>query len=166
MARTPLQPAANEVYRLPPPLFFMLRQSFSCTGLFVTLNPPAAIMPIADPATQGLGNVMWVVDFNRQSLDRVVPGIRIQQWSQQFRAAGWHVVEVKYGPRLREAYAQPDGKRLEAWIDEMPNERYQSLFGMEPGALRERFLLDGVVGQVESLAPDPTGGQLATIAPA
>ncbi len=40
---------------------------------------------IADPATQGLGNVMWIVDFNRQSLDRVVPGIRIQQWSQQFR---------------------------------------------------------------------------------
>ena len=29
---------------------------------------------IADPATQGLGNVLWVVDFNRQSLDRVVPG--------------------------------------------------------------------------------------------
>src|SRR6185437_10704255 len=25
---------------------------------------------IADPATQGLGNVMWIVDFNRQSLDR------------------------------------------------------------------------------------------------
>ena len=29
---------------------------------------------IADPATQGLGNVLWIVDFNRQSLDRVVPG--------------------------------------------------------------------------------------------
>ena len=32
---------------------------------------------ITDPATQGLGNVMWIVDFNRQSLDRVVPGMRI-----------------------------------------------------------------------------------------
>src|SRR5918993_4286135 len=59
---------------------------------------------IADPATQGLGNVMWIVDFNRQSLDRVVPGIRIAQWRGQFEAAGWHVVEVKYGRRLREAY--------------------------------------------------------------
>ena len=31
---------------------------------------------IFDPVTHGLGNVMWVVDFNRQSLDRVVPGVR------------------------------------------------------------------------------------------
>jgi pyruvate dehydrogenase E1 component len=29
---------------------------------------------VFDPVTHGLGNVMWVVDFNRQSLDRVVPG--------------------------------------------------------------------------------------------
>src|SRR5690348_3031423 len=31
---------------------------------------------VADPATTGLGNVCWIVDLNRQSLDRVVPGIR------------------------------------------------------------------------------------------
>lgn len=95
---------------------------------------------IADPATQGLGCVMWVVDFNRQSLDRVVPGIRIQQWRSQFQAAGWHVVEVKYGPRLTAAYGQPGGGALEAWIDAMPNERYQSLFGLDPAAVRARFL--------------------------
>ena len=59
---------------------------------------------IADPATTGLGNVMWVVDFNRQSLDRIVPGIRIQQWRAQFQADGWHVVEVKYGPKLQKAF--------------------------------------------------------------
>ena len=41
---------------------------------------------IADPATQGLGNVTWVVDLNRQSLDRVVPGIRIEQWRGAVRA--------------------------------------------------------------------------------
>src|SRR3954471_14370860 len=39
---------------------------------------------ILDPATRGLGNVLWVVDLNRQSLDRVVPGIRIAQLEQQF----------------------------------------------------------------------------------
>ena len=56
---------------------------------------------IADPATDGLGNVMWIIDVNRQSLDRVVPGMRIAQWEQQFRAAGWHVVEAKYGAGCR-----------------------------------------------------------------
>ena len=95
---------------------------------------------IADPATQGLGNVMWVVDFNRQSLDRVVPGIRIQQWTANFEAAGWHVVEVKYGPLLRAAFAEPGGDLLEEWIDSMSNERYQSLFQFAGPELRERFL--------------------------
>ncbi len=95
---------------------------------------------LADDATRGLGNVMWIVDFNRQSLDRVVPGIRIQQWRAQFQASGWHVVEVKYGPRLKAAFVEcPE---LETWIDDMPNERYQSLFGLSPAAVRERFLTD------------------------
>ena len=94
---------------------------------------------IADPATAGLGNVTWIVDFNRQSLDRVIPGVRIEQWTAQFIAAGWHVVEVKYGPKLHGAFAQPGGAALEAWIDAMPNERYQSLFAMTGEQVRERF---------------------------
>src|SRR4051794_14267485 len=97
---------------------------------------------IADPATQGLGNVMWIVDFNRQSLDRVVPGVRIAQWRGQFEAAGWHVVEVKYGRRLREAPASVRG-----WIDLMSNEQYQALFGLSGPELREMFL-DGAPAEV------------------
>lgn len=95
---------------------------------------------IADPATVGLGNVMWVVDFNRQSLDRVVPGIRIQQWTAQFEAAGWHVVEVKYGPKLQKAFVEQHGDELEAWIDSMNNERYQAVFGLPVENIREFFL--------------------------
>lgn len=117
---------------------------------------------VADSATHGLGNVMWIVDFNRQSLDRVVPGIRVHQWRAQFEAAGWHVVEVKYGPRLRAAYAQPGGRALEAWIDSMPNERYQSLFGMDPEALRERFL-DGAPREVVDLVGGMPPADLAVL---
>ncbi|MEV4494241.1 pyruvate dehydrogenase [Micromonospora arborensis] len=104
---------------------------------------------VADPATTGLGNVMWLVDFNRQSLDRVVPGIRINQWRGQFEAAGWHVVEVKYGRRLAEAYARPGGETLRDWIDAMPNEQYQSLFGLDGPLLRKQFL-DGAPAEVEA----------------
>ncbi len=97
---------------------------------------------VFDAATAGLGNTMWVVDFNRQSLDRVVPGVRIDQWRGQFESAGWHVVEVKYGARLRAAFERPGGVALRSWLDAMPNEHYQSLFGLSGQALRER-LLDG-----------------------
>ena len=51
---------------------------------------------MADPATEGLGDVLWIVDVNRQSLDRVVPGVRIAQWEQQFAAAGWHVLRFTW----------------------------------------------------------------------
>ena len=95
---------------------------------------------IADPATAGLGNVMWVVDFNRQSLDRIVPGVRIQQWKLQFEAAGWHVLEVKYGSRIMNDLPEADGVLLRTLIDEMPNEHYQSLFALRGTELRERFL--------------------------
>lgn len=105
---------------------------------------------IADPATHGLGNVMWVVDFNRQSLDRVVPGIRIRQWRAQFEAAGWHVIEVKYGPRLRTAFAGPRGQDLALWIDAMPNERYQQLFQTDVTAARAVFL-EGAPDSVQAL---------------
>ncbi len=115
---------------------------------------------LADDATTGLGNVMWIVDFNRQSLDRVIPGIRIEQWRAQFQAAGWHVVEVKYGPRLQKAYvACPE---LETWIDVMPNERYQSLFGLPPAEVRTRFV-NGAPAAVTDYLADVPDDELALL---
>jgi pyruvate dehydrogenase E1 component len=94
---------------------------------------------IADPALQGLGNVMWVVDANRQSLDRVVPGQKIKKLMEFFEGAGWHVVEAKYGHRLQAAFARPGGEVLRDHIDAMENEEYQSLFAFRGAELRERF---------------------------
>ncbi|HXW46386.1 MAG TPA: transketolase C-terminal domain-containing protein, partial [Streptosporangiaceae bacterium] len=117
---------------------------------------------VADPATDGLGNVMWIVDVNRQSLDRVVPGVRISQWEQQFSGAGWHVVEAKYGRRLQAAFASPGGECLRDWIDAMPNEHYQSLFGLGPAAVRERFL-DGAPDEVREFCAGLPDDELATL---
>jgi len=117
---------------------------------------------VSDPATDGLGNVMWIVDVNRQSLDRVVPGIRIAQWEQQFTGAGWHVVEAKYGRRLQAAFARGGGPALRAWIDQMPNEHYQSLFGLPPQAVRARFL-DGAPGEVRQFCAGIADAELASL---
>ena len=117
---------------------------------------------VADPATHGLGNVLWIVDLNRQSLDRVVPGVRIAQWEQQFSAAGWHVVEAKYGRKLQAAFGHPGGGSLRDWIDAMPNEQYQSLFGLEPAAVRERFY-DGAPPAVTEFCAGIADDELATL---
>jgi pyruvate dehydrogenase E1 component len=117
---------------------------------------------VADPATDGLGDVLWIVDVNRQSLDRVVPGVRIAQWEQQLSAAGWHVVEAKYGQALQAAFARPGGDSLRDWIDAMPNEHYQSLFGLEPAAVRERFL-DGAPPAVQEFCAAIPDRELAPL---
>ena len=92
---------------------------------------------IAEPEMQGLGNVLWVVDLNRQSLDRVIPGIRVRAWREMFYANGWNVVDAKYGKKLQAKFAEPNGELLRLAIDEMPNEVYQRLLRVPPQRLRE-----------------------------
>jgi pyruvate dehydrogenase E1 component len=97
------------------------------------LDEGACWEAIADPMVSKLGEVMWVVDLNRQSLDRVVPDIAAGRLQAMFEAAGWYCVMVKYGPRLA---AQP---ALRERIDLMPNEEYQRLLRAPAGELRERL---------------------------
>ena len=97
---------------------------------------------IADASLQGLGNVMWVVDANRQSLDRVIPGQKIKKLMEFFEGSDWHVVEAKYGSLLQAAFAREGGDALRRHIDEMSNERYQSLFALRGADLRPAFLHD------------------------
>ena len=97
---------------------------------------------VNEPLTRELGNVLWIVDLNRQSLDRVIPVMKARQLEQQFEAAGWQVLELKYGGRLREAFARDGGDLLRARIDEMPNAVYQSLFGASEDVITATLLND------------------------
>ena len=94
---------------------------------------------IADPVVPRLGEVLWVVDLNRQSLDRVVPDIAATRLMRMFEAAGWQVIPVKYGRFLQSLFERKGGAALRARIDEMGNEEYQSLLRAPAAALRERL---------------------------
>jgi pyruvate dehydrogenase E1 component len=132
---------------------------------------------VLEPQTRGLGNVLWIVDLNRQSLDRVVPIIKAHELEDQFRSAGWQVLELKYGRRLREAYAAEGGELLRRRIDEMENQVYQSLFGASEEVVVETLvrglspaervgleaLLEPYRGQVGSLIQDLGGHDLGDI---
>ena len=101
---------------------------------------------VIDESVQRLGNVMLIVDLNRQSLDRVIPGIKAERLKGLFAAAGWHVLEAKYGTRLGALMDGPRGDALRRRIDEMPNEEYQALVRTgDPQTLRDR-LVAGVDG--------------------
>lgn len=117
---------------------------------------------VHDPGTDKLGSVTWLVDFNRQSLDRIVPDVRINPWRSAFAAHGWQVIEVKYGARLRAFAEERDGQALLDWIDQMPNERYQSLFALTASEVRERFLA-GAPDDVVALTADVDDESFATL---
>ncbi|MFC4001231.1 pyruvate dehydrogenase [Prauserella oleivorans] len=103
------------------------------------LDEGAVWEAILDPAVSQLGELVWIVDLNRQSLDRVVPGIAAGRLRGMFAAAGWQVIELKYGTLAEEVFARPGGAALRARIDAMPNPEYQRLLRCAPGELRHRL---------------------------
>ncbi len=100
---------------------------------------------LVDPMVPRLGEVLWIVDLNRQSLDRVVPDIAAARIGAMFEAAGWRTITVKYGRWLRELFARPGGEALRDRIDRMPNEEYQRLLRSPAAELRERLPGSGPV---------------------
>ena len=104
------------------------------------LDEGAVWEAVLDPMVAELGEVVWIVDLNRQSLDRVVPNIGTPRLQGMFAAAGWQVVTVKYGQQLEELFAKPGGDALRARIDTMSNPEYQRLLRYSPEELRTRLL--------------------------
>src|SRR5688500_3213439 len=103
------------------------------------LDEGACWEAIVDPMVPNLGEVLWVVDLNRQSLDRVVPDIAATRLMGMFEAAGWGTISVKYGRRLQALFSQDGGEALRDRIDRMPNEEYQRLLRLPAAELRERL---------------------------
>ncbi len=95
---------------------------------------------LGEDTLQQQGDVIWLVDLNRQSLDRVVPNGRVQTVENMLRAFGCHVIEIKYGRKLETMFAQPGGDRLRSRIDLMTNDEYQSLLrAPDPELVRSRL---------------------------
>ncbi|MEU3984421.1 pyruvate dehydrogenase [Streptomyces sp. NPDC026672] len=103
------------------------------------LDEGACWEAVQDPSVARLGEVVWIVDLNRQSLDRVVPEIAADRLRGMFAAAGWQVMTVKYGRLLEELFTRPGGPDLRTRLDTMGNAEYQRLLRCAPAQLRERL---------------------------
>ena len=92
-----------------------------------------------------LGNVLWMVDINRQSLDRVTPDSRPRQLARWFDAAGWHVIELRWGRRLEALLAKPGSERLRERLETMSSAEFQALLRKPAGVVRKTLatLRDG-----------------------
>jgi pyruvate dehydrogenase E1 component len=111
------------------------------------LDEGAVWEAILDPSVPELGEIVWIVDMNRQSLDRVVPNIAAGRLATMFDAAGWQVIDVKFGKLLEELFTREGGAELRRRIVDMPNPEYQRLLRCSTDELRSRLPGTGPDGE-------------------
>ena len=114
-------------------------------------------------------DVWWVVDYNRQSLDSVMPDRLFGRFEGLFRDMGWKVVSLKYGRRLQEAFARPGGSSLRGWVDECPNSMYSALTFQGGAAWRQAILADmgksrGVRAIIDPLSDEALASLMTNLA--
>jgi pyruvate dehydrogenase E1 component len=112
----------------------------------------------------GLKNTWWIVDYNRQSLDAVIREGLWQKFEAIFHNFGWDVVILKHGHLMKEAFGEPGGEKLRAWIDNCPNQLYSALSFQGGAAWRKRLLDEiGDQGDVTALIERRSDRDLARL---
>jgi len=114
-------------------------------------------------------DVWWVIDYNRQSLDSVVPDRLFGRIEGLFRDMGWNVVTLKYGRKLEAAFAREGGEALRRWIDDCPNSLYSALTFQGGAAWRAALLAElgrdeGVRAIIDPLDDEELGGLMTNLA--
>jgi pyruvate dehydrogenase E1 component len=75
----------------------------------------------------GLRNTWWIIDYNRQSLDAIIPAPLTSKLKIMFENMGWEVQTLKYGRKLESLRHRPGGAEIIQWIDECDNALYSAL---------------------------------------
>ncbi len=99
-----------------------------------------------DVAERKLGNVTWIIDYNRQNLDGTrIPNTKSHDTRDCDRieamalANDWQVVQLRHGSYRFELFEKTGGSALQHWIEHvLPDYDYQLLlFGRNATAVRE-----------------------------
>lgn len=101
-----------------------------------------------------LDNLVWIIDLNRQSLDRVMDDSgRLEDWvAAKFRGQGWEVRSLRWGARAVELFARPGGRALRALLERLDDADLHPLFLVDGGTAR-RMLLGEAAGADPALLP-------------
>lgn len=104
---------------------------------------------LPDASERELGNVTWIVDYNRQNLDGTrIPNMRGLRGTDAARmervsvANGWDVIQVAHGRKRKAAFTQDGGSTLRKVLeDAFSDYEFQSLLLKRDGAVvRERLM--------------------------
>jgi pyruvate dehydrogenase E1 component len=85
-------------------------------------------------------NNWYIIDYNRQSLDKIMDEHSFRVIERMFRMNGWQVITLKYGKLLQDAFAKPGGESLWKWINACDNGKYSALTFRGGAAWREALM--------------------------
>lgn len=80
---------------------------------------------IPEFAERQIGNLTWIVDYNRQSLDghrmsnrKIMAGTDDLRIQRSMEANGWHVIQVKHGKIRQRLFNEKGGDQFKALLDD------------------------------------------------
>ncbi len=116
-----------------------------------------------DAGERQLGNLIWIVDYNRQNLDgtRVLneeafAGSDADRIVRVAEANGWHAIKLKHGKLRERIFAQPGGEELRRVLDESFTDfEFQAVLEANNATLTRKVLLEkssklkGLIGELD-----------------
>lgn len=78
-----------------------------------------------DFAERELGQLTWIVDYNRQSLDghrlvnkNIMNGTDADRIERTMAANGWEVIQVRHGKKRKDLFKTKNGSAFKKWLEE------------------------------------------------
>lgn len=120
---------------------------------------------IPDFAERELGNVTWIVDYNRQSLDghriankKIMGGTDDVRIANTMLANGWDVIQLKHGKKRLELFKKTGGDLFKNLIDkELEDYELQSLLLIKDSSELKKVMTDkhpGLKKFLDNVNPD------------
>lgn len=79
---------------------------------------------VPDFAEREIGNLTWIVDYNRQSLDghritnnKIMNGTDADRIERTMAANGWEVIQVRHGFKRKELFSKPGGEVFKNFLE-------------------------------------------------
>ncbi len=104
---------------------------------------------LPDFAERELGNLTWIVDYNRQSLDGnritnndIMNGTDNERIERTALASGWHVIQIRHGKFRKKLFQKEGGKDFQEFLEnDLEDFALQSLLiTKDMSAAREKLL--------------------------
>ncbi len=104
---------------------------------------------VPDFAERELGNLTWILDYNRQSLDghrinnkKMMGGTDGQRIERTFIANGWEVIQVQHGSKRLELFSRAGGQAFQNFLEnELEDYELQSLLLVQDMQLLKKGLI-------------------------